>query len=255
MYEFGLIGWPLGHSFSKKYFTEKFNREGLADSCSYELFPLDSIEKLPDLLASRPNLRGLNVTIPYKTAVIPFLDELDETARAVGAVNTIRIEKNGRLTGFNTDVIGFEKSLDILISDSDQSAFHNPHSAIILGTGGAAKAVAHVFRKKNWPFQLVSRKAGPGILSYEMVDKSLLSTHFLLVNTTPLGMAPNLDGCPPIPFEWLDERHWLFDLVYNPPETVFLRRGKMRGCRTKNGLEMLHLQAEAAWKIYSPFHF
>lgn len=242
---YGLIGWRLGHSFSQKIFSEKFAREAIADA-RYELFPLENIADLPDLLSKNPDLRGLNVTIPHKGTVIPFLDELDETARAVGAVNCIKIE-NQKLTGFNTDVIGFEKTLDVGRWTLEKT------SALILGTGGAAKAVAFVLKKLGIAFQFVSRNPiGENQISYENLS-SLLTPHssLLIVNTTPLGMTPNVDTCPDLPFERLSPQHFVYDLIYNPAETLLLRRARERGCAVKNGLEMLHLQAEAAWKIWN----
>lgn len=240
---YGLIGYPLGHSFSKKYFTEKFIREGIVDA-RYELFPLPDVADLPRLLRDNPDLRGLNVTIPHKEAVIPYLHTLDETARAVGAVNCIRI-RAGLLEGFNTDVAGFEESL--------RGALENrraPGEALILGTGGAAKAVAYVLQKKGIGFRFVSRQpAGEREVSYAALREAALPS--LIVNTTPLGMAPAVDRCPDLPFEQLGAEHLVYDLVYNPPETLLLRQAAARGCAVQNGLEMLHLQAEKAWEIWS----
>jgi len=243
---YGLIGYPLGHSFSQKYFSEKFTREGIADA-RYELFPLKNIADLPALLEQNPDLRGLNVTIPHKENVIPFLHELDETARAVGAVNCIKIE-NRKLRGFNTDVIGFGKSLQTV--DGGWWTIHDK-MALILGTGGASKAVAYVLKKLGVSYQFVSRHpVGENQISYADLS-SLLTPHLsLLINTTPLGMAPNVDVCPDLPFERLTPEHFVYDLIYNPSETLLLRRAKSQGCTVKNGLEMLHLQAEAAWEIW-----
>ncbi len=242
---YGLIGWPLGHSFSERYFTEKFERLGLSGECAYRLFPLENIEMLPVLLEKQPDLLGLNVTVPFKKSVIPFLDELDETAFAVGAVNTIRI-RDGKLMGFNTDVIGFEKSLDERFPQIELSG-----GCLILGTGGAAQAVAHVLSKKGMPFKFVSRKkTSSDTLLYSELDEKTTSAAILIVNTTPLGMAPAIDGCPPIPFEFLKKETLVFDLIYNPAETIFLRRAAARGCPTRNGLDMLYRQADAAWDIF-----
>ncbi len=244
---FGLIGYPLGHSFSQKYFSEKFIREGITDA-RYELFPLPDISGLKQVLKDHPDLCGLNVTIPYKESVIPFLDELDETAKAVGAVNCIRI-RNGRLTGFNTDVYGFEKSLRGAVSD-----FYTFKSgrALILGTGGASKAVAFVLRKSGMAYQFVSRIANPDVdlLSYEDLGQLYWSLYRLIVNTTPLGMYPNVETCPELPFEKLSSQHLVFDLVYNPPQTLLLQRSLTQGASVQNGLEMLQLQAEKAWEIW-----
>jgi shikimate dehydrogenase len=253
---YGLIGYPLGHSFSQQIFSEKFAREGISDA-RYELFPLKDIADLPDLLSKNPELRGLNVTIPHKQSVIPFLDELDETARAVGAVNCIKIE-NQKLRGFNTDVYGFANSLTNFFQDNDRPDFFQennlyrrwPEEALILGTGGAAKAVAHVLKMLGIMFQFVSRHpAGENQISYETLH-SVIHCPSFIINTTPLGMSPHENTCPDLPFERLSPEHFVYDLVYNPPETLLLRRARARGCAVTNGLAMLHLQAEAAWKIW-----
>jgi shikimate dehydrogenase len=255
---FGLIGWPLGHSFSQKYFAEKFAREGISD-VRYELFPLENIADLPLLLEQHPDLHGLNVTIPHKETVIPFLHELDETARSVRAVNCIKIE-NQRLKGFNTDVTGFELSLtssaDFPVRPPATSGgLESPrYGALILGTGGASKAVAYVLKKLGIPFQFVTRKpSGDNHISYNDLKKDdafIIHHSSLIVNTTPLGMSPHTNSCPDLPFEQLMPQHLVYDLVYNPAETLLLQRAKARGCTVKNGLEMLHLQAEAAWDIW-----
>lgn len=241
---FGLIGYPLGHSFSQKYFSEKFVREGIEDA-RYELFPIPVIDAVAEILKTHPNLCGLNVTIPYKESIIPFLDELDETARAVGAVNCIRI-RNGRLTGFNTDVYGFEQSL----RNSRTGIWPVAAQALVLGTGGASKAVAYVLRKMGIGFQMVSRKPGAGQFVYADLKDLDWTKYHLLVNTTPLGTYPKTEECPEIPFEKLSPQHLVFDLVYNPPQTVLLRRASERNARVQNGLEMLELQAEKAWEIW-----
>lgn len=253
---FGLIGYPLGHSFSKKYFSEKFARENIADA-RYELFPLEKISGLPALLDGHPELRGLNVTIPHKEQVLPYLEGLDDTARAVGAVNCIGIA-DGRLRGYNTDVTGFERSL--LAWPAFQAAFLQlpAGGCYILGTGGASKAVAHVLKQMNLPFRFISRRpATPDHISYETLTGILAGPHppssisRLFINTTPLGMAPNTDACPELPVHLLQPQDLVYDLIYNPAETVLLQRAEERGCATKNGLEMLHLQAEAAWQIWN----
>lgn len=239
---YGLIGYPLGHSFSKIFFTEKFVREGITGA-RYELFPLPEIADFPALLAQNPNLCGLNVTIPHKQTVVPFLDELAETARVVGAVNCIAF-KNGKLIGHNTDVFGFEMSL----RNTGRTDFGQ---ALVLGTGGAAKAVKFVLGKMGVPFLSVSRQPqGASEIGYDALNHLNFNDFRLIVNTTPLGMAPNLDTFPPLPFERLTATHLVFDLVYNPPETLLLREAKLRGAATVNGLEMLHLQAERAWEIW-----
>ncbi|MCG8331420.1 MAG: shikimate dehydrogenase [Chitinophagales bacterium] len=244
---FGLIGYPLSHSFSKKYFSHKFEKEDIRNS-HYELFPLEDISLFQQLTKDFSNLKGLNVTIPYKQAVIPYLDHMDEGARMVGAVNTIKIE-NGQLTGYNTDVYGFEYSLRRFLEENNKAA----HSveAFILGTGGAAKAVVYVLNKMNIPYQMVSRKDSENNISYEMIDKSLMEKYHLIINTTPLGMSPNEKSKPLLPYEHLSTRHLLYDLVYNPTETAFMKAGTLGGAAVKNGLEMLHLQAEKAWSIWN----
>lgn len=243
---FGLIGHPLGHSFSKQYFSEKFVREGISDA-RYELFPLPDIAALPDLLRKHPDLCGLNITIPHKETVLPYLDELDETARAVGAVNCVRV-RAGRLRGFNTDVLGFEQSLRAVMNAGGEWA---NAKALILGTGGASKAVAWVFGQMGILFLFVSRQpAGEGQIRYEDIGVLPPEDCRIVVNTTPLGTYPETDQCPAIPFDWLRPEHLVFDLIYNPPETLLLRRAAERGCTVKNGLDMLHFQAERAWEIF-----
>jgi shikimate dehydrogenase len=241
---FGLIGYPLSHSFSKKYFTEKFAREGIEDAY-YELFPIEHIEALPELIKAHPNLVGLNVTIPYKQAVIPYMQELGPGAKAVAAVNTIKVTKEG-LFGFNSDVYGFEQSLLQAFNAMESQ----PEAALILGTGGAAKAVAFVLEKLNIPAQYVSRSAHPGRLSYEHLDQTIMNAYPLIINTTPLGMSPNVDTFPPIPYQFAGSKHLFFDLVYNPEETVFLKKGASQGSKVQNGLEMLYGQAEKSWQFW-----
>lgn len=242
MKQFGLIGYPLAHSFSKKYFTEKFAREGITD-CQYDTYPIESIEMLPALVKSNTSLCGLNVTIPYKEKVLRYLDGKSEVVRQTGACNCIRIQE-GRLYGHNTDVIGFRRSLE--------SSFPSlPGTALILGTGGAAKAVDYVLTQLKISFRYVSRKPSVNSLSYEQVDAELLSKTKLIINTTPLGMQPNITEAPPIPYEAIGKDHCLYDLIYNPAETLFLRKGQAHGARVKNGLEMLEIQAEESWKIWT----
>lgn len=240
---FGLIGYPLSHSFSKKYFREKFSREGIMHN-HYELFPIENINQLPLLLKNNPELIGLNVTIPYKQAVLPFLHELDPEAAGVGAVNCIRIG-NGRLRGYNTDVYGFKESLLQLIP----VPFHG--KALVLGTGGAAKAVLYVLTGLGIDYITVSRSRGQADLVYEDIDANVLNDTLLIVNTTPLGMAPNVHTVPSLPYEFLTKKHILYDLVYNPEKTLFLDHGEKQGCRIINGIPMLHLQAEKAWQIWN----
>lgn len=245
---FGLIGYPLSHSFSKKYFSEKFEREGIVDA-GYELFPLPRIEELPGLLRQHPNLIGLNVTIPYKQVVLPYLDEVSEGASAVGAVNTILRTTTGKLKGYNTDVIGFETSLCSWL-EKNRGGWSDMH-ALVLGTGGAAKAVAFVLDKINIPMQAVSRSPGNGQLSYAQVSPEVLAQNHLIINTTPLGMSPNVKSKPDLPYTTLSEAHFLYDLVYNPGTTAFMEAGSTQGAKVKNGLDMLYGQAEAAWSIWT----
>ena len=240
---FGLIGFPLSHSFSKKYFNAKFDKEGYSGHY-YELFPIESIEKLPKLVATHPNLMGLNVTIPYKEAVLPFLDKINDEAKRIGAVNTIRI-KPGKLEGFNTDVYGFEVSL------SEKINITAAPQALVLGTGGASKAVAFVFDKLGIPFRFVSRSKKSGHMTYEDLTPDTIANHSIIVNTTPLGMTPNIDTKPALPYDSITSGHLLYDLVYNPETTSFLREGIKRGATTINGLRMLHLQAEKAWLLWN----
>ncbi len=242
---FGLIGYPLSHSFSKKYFTEKFKKEGIFNS-HYELFPLEQIHELPDLIKNNPTLKGLNVTIPYKKAVFPFLNEIDLAAEEIGAVNTIKIE-NGKLKGYNTDVYGFEITL---LEFLPKNAIPNIE-ALVLGSGGAAKAIIYVLKKLNIPYKIISRSRLNGHLTYGAIDKRIMETHHLIVNATPVGMYPYLDDSPMIPYEHLSHNHFLYDLVYNPEKTLFLAKGEMQNAKIYNGLKMLYLQAEKAWEIWS----
>lgn len=238
---YGLIGYPLSHSFSKKYFTEKFLREGIENSV-YELFPIEKMELFPSLIASHPQLRGLNVTIPYKEQVLPFLDELSDAVNEIGACNCISF-RNGKLKGYNTDVIGFEQSLLPLLQP------HHTH-ALVLGTGGAAKAVCWVLNKLKIDFKIVSRSSGNDYLSYDDLNANIISEYPLIINTTPLGMQPNVNTKPSLPYESITEKHLCYDLVYNPERTLFLKTAEGQGAVIKNGLQMLELQAEAAWKIW-----
>ncbi|MFK7771107.1 MAG: shikimate dehydrogenase [Saprospiraceae bacterium] len=245
--QFTLIGYPLSHSFSEKYFTEKFKKENIPNH-EYFLSPLERIEDFLKLLLTHPDLEGVNVTIPYKEKVLPFLDEISVEAKAIGAVNTIKI-KDGKLKGFNTDVYGFEKSLvDFLTKKEKQITVEN---ALVLGTGGAAKAVVFILKKLGIEPILVSRKKGKGDLTYDDLDTIIFEECRLIVNTTPLGMLPDLESCPNLPFHRINGKFYLYDLIYNPEKTVFLSRGESQGAAIKNGLEMLHLQAEKAWEIWN----
>jgi len=244
--KFGLIGKTLGHSFSKKYFTEKFRKLDL-HKASYELFEISNISKFPELLEKAPDLRGLNVTIPYKEAIIPFLDGLDSSAKKAGAVNVINFQADGKKIGYNSDYYGFRKSLEKFIP-----AHHQLH-ALVLGTGGASKAVCAALKDMHIPFQIISRKSHGEILSYEELNQhgDLIENHQLIINTTPLGMSPEVNTAPDLDYDRISKEHYLFDLVYNPEETLFMQKGKLRGAKTKNGLEMLHLQAERSWDIWN----
>lgn len=252
MRTFGLVGYPLSHSFSQKYFTEKFAKESrsIGTDCEFINFPLENINDFPTLLESHPMLCGLSVTIPHKQSVMKFLDEVDEVAGKIGAVNCIKILKTEggmqKISGYNTDVIGFEESLKPLLKP-----YHT--KALVLGTGGGAKAIAYVLNKLKIDFIFLSRTGNPetGIISYNALNHKIISEHFLVINTTPAGMFPDRNVYPQIPYEHLTEKHLLYDLIYNPEETLFLRKGKEKGAVTKNGLEMLHLQAEKAWAIWN----
>ncbi len=238
---YGLIGYPLSHSFSKVFFTEKFHREGLLDK-QYELYPIESIGAIKQLIATHPSLKGLNVTIPYKQSVLPFLDDVSMLPAGLAACNCIKIE-NGKTIGYNTDVIGFEKSILPRLHTSHQKA-------LVLGTGGAAAAVQYVFSKNNIESILVSRQPTLG-LTYAALTETIVKEYTIIVNTTPLGMYPNTDHYPDIPYQFINSQHHLFDLVYNPTKTVFLQKGEVQGASIQNGLEMLEIQAEESWKIWN----
>ena len=242
MRTYGLIGYPLEHSFSKNYFTKKFEAEGLSDA-SFELFPIEDINVFPDVLYNNSTLRGLAVTIPYKQQVIKYIDELDPVAAEIDAVNCIQF-KHGKLIGHNTDAVGFEKSLHPLLKP-------NHKKALILGTGGASKSVMHVLKKLGIEFVNVSRHEVMGNITYGELNEDYIRNHHLIVNCSPLGMYPNIDTYPSIPYEYLSEDHLLYDLVYNPEKTLFLELGKDRGAVVKNGYEMLVLQGEENWRIWN----
>ncbi len=253
MRTFGLIGYPLSHSFSKKYFSKKFLNEGITDAL-YELFPLPEIELLPKLLESQPNLRGLNVTIPYKQLVIPYLDKLDVAAEKIGAVNVIKITPEGYKTGYNSDYFGFLASLTDWfrqLHSRDGMLKLGQCKALILGTGGASKAVKTALDDLSVSYMVVSRQKGSGQLTYDELDSNLLQEYRLLINTTPLGTSPNTEAFPPIPYQYLPKNSYLYDLVYNPDETIFMKKGKERGANVLNGLPMLIGQAEKSWQIWN----
>lgn len=240
---YGLIGYPLGHSFSKKYFTEKFANEGIAD-CSYENFPIQTIDELKTVLSQNPQLCGLNITIPHKQVIFPFLNDRTNLPEGLTACNCIKII-NEKLVGYNTDVTGFEKSL--------LSKLNGHHTnALILGNGGAAEAVKFVLNKLNINFKIVSRKLHNGShLTYADLNETILKEHLLIVNTTPLGTFPHIEECPSVPYQFITTRHYLFDLVYNPAKTLFLQKGEEKGAAIKNGADMLEIQAEESWRIWN----
>jgi shikimate dehydrogenase len=241
--QFGLIGKNIDYSFSKKYFTEKFAL-GALDDCTYENFDLQSIEEFPAIIANNPGLKGLNVTIPYKEAIIPYLNKLSTNAAQIGAVNVIRFTKKGNLKGYNSDYYGFMKSLEPLLQ---------PHhkKALILGTGGAAKAVSFALDKLGILYTFVTREEKEGMIDYNRINATTFDNHQIIINCTPIGTVPNTKEFPPIPYNFFTERHIAFDLIYNPEETQFLKKAKKKGAVTKNGYEMLVLQAEKAWKIWN----
>ena len=238
---YGLIGYPLTHTFSPDHFNKKFLEEGIY--AEYRSFPIASIKEYPALLKANPRLAGLNVTIPYKEAVMPYLDNIDSVARVTGAVNCIAI-KDGKTTGHNTDVIGFEQSLLPLLQPRHRKA-------LVLGTGGAAKAVVYVLQKLGIDHTEVSRSSALGLLTYRELTPDIMAAHTLIINTTPSGMFPNTDAFPPLPYDALTDKHLLYDLIYNPEETKFLTQGKAMGAAIKNGMEMLILQADACRVIWS----
>lgn len=237
MRHYGIIGYPLHHSFSAKYFSEKFEQEGI--EAEYSLYPIgmeDLRLKIEDLFH---RLDGMNVTMPYKQTIIPYLDRLDETAEAVGAVNVVH-----KRVGYNTDCIGFMESIKPLLRDSDRKA-------LVLGTGGASKAVCYGLKQLGIAPTLVSRTPKDGMIGYSDLTEGLMAEHTIIVNCTPLGMVPDTESYPPIPYELISAQHLLFDCIYNPEETVFLRKGRAQGAKTQNGIEMLYGQAKAAWKIWN----
>ena len=247
MKTYGLVGYPLGHSFSQDYFTKKFTAENI--DAQYLNFQIEDIALFPEKVLSAPGLSGLNVTIPYKQKVMAYLDEIDDTAQKVGAVNVVKIIRDGskmRLRGCNSDVVGFENSLRPLLKPCHTNAY-------ILGTGGASKAVRYVLEKLKINYQFVSRTADASnnILSYQQLTNELIENHKLIVNCTPLGMSPKTDACPDIPYQAIDAGHLCFDLIYNPEETLFLKKAKQQGATIKNGLDMLIGQAVRAWEIWN----
>jgi len=245
MKTYGLIGFPLSHSFSQKYFVEKFKQEGISD-CEFKNFPNKNINDFSALIKSNPTLCGLSVTIPHKQSVIKFLDEIDASAKEIGAVNCIKrwqmADGRWQMVGYNTDIFGFEQSLKPLLKSHHEGA-------LILGTGGASKAVSYILDKSKIKFRYISRTSK--YLSYIDINERIIQENLLIINTTPLGMFPNINDCPNIPYQFITSKHLLYDLTYNPEESLFLKKGKEKGAQIKNGLEMLHLQAEKAWEIWN----
>lgn len=240
---FGLIGKDISYSFSKKYFTEKFAQD-LYEDCTYENFDIPNIEDFPRILKNNPNLKGLNVTIPYKESIIPYLDTVSDKAFQIGAVNVIRFTKKGNLKGYNSDWFGFKKSLEPLLQIQHKKA-------LILGTGGAAKAVAFALDQLGITYSFVSREANPNTIDYSLINATTFDNHQIIINCTPVGTSPNTKEFPPIPYNYFSKQHIAFDLIYNPEETQFLKKAKKQGAVTKNGYEMLVFQAEKAWKIWN----
>lgn len=244
MDKYGLIGYPLGHSFSISYFNQKFADEGV--NAKYENFEIASIDQLEEVLASNPELRGLNVTIPYKEKVMPYLDSISPEAQAIGAVNVIRVTHEGKevkLKGFNSDVIGFTKSIEPMLE-----SYHK--KALILGTGGASKAINYGLKSLGLETVYVSRYERPGTIQYERITPEVVREYNVIVNCTPVGMYPHTEECPLLPYEAMDGHTILYDLIYNPDETLFMRKGAEHGAQTKNGLEMLLLQAFTSWEFW-----
>ncbi|TGD58132.1 shikimate dehydrogenase family protein [Flavobacterium humi] len=244
MKKLGLLGKNIGYSFSRNYFTDKFNKEGLADVFTYENYDIDSIEKFPETIKKTPGLIGLNVTIPYKEAVIPFLDGLSENARQIGAVNTIKMETNGKLTGHNTDYYGFLQSLQPLLKEHHKKA-------LILGTGGAAKAIAFGLTEIGIDSEFVSRKPAANTITYGDLNRQSFEENQIIINCTPLGTSPKTELFPDIPYDFFTPNHIAFDLIYNPEKTTFLKKAEEKGAVLKNGYEMLVFQAEKAWEIWN----
>ncbi|OXB06728.1 shikimate dehydrogenase family protein [Flavobacterium pectinovorum] len=240
---FGLLGRNISYSFSKGYFTEKFNDEVFLGN-SYENFDISEINHFSGLIKNNPDLNGLNVTIPYKEQVIPFLDTLSKKAALIGAVNTIKFTKKGKLKGYNTDYYGFKKSLKPLLESHHKKA-------LILGTGGASKGVAFALDELNIPYTFVSREAKENIIDYDLINATTFDNFQIIINCTPVGTSPNIEACPNLPYEFFTDKHIAYDLIYNPAETQFLKNAKEKGAIIKNGYDMLIFQAEKAWKIWN----
>ena len=242
-YQFGLVGKNISYSFSKAHFTKKFEDLNLFDY-SYENLDFQDISELPNFLKNNPNLKGLNVTIPYKETIIPYLDKLSKKASEIGAVNTIRFTKNGKLKGFNTDYYGFQKALEPLLKQHHKKA-------LLLGTGGASKAVAYALTQMGIANKYVSRTSSGDTIGYSQINATTFEEYQIIINCTPLGTLPNTNECPKIPYQYFTSDHIAFDLIYNPAETLFLQQAKEQGAIVKNGIEMLVFQAEKAWGIWN----
>ncbi|WP_194768342.1 shikimate dehydrogenase family protein [Tamlana sp. I1] len=243
MNKLGLLGKNISYSFSRAYFKQKFQDEHIEDT-TYVNFDIEDISKFQDIIENTENLKGLNVTIPYKEAVMPFLDKINKKAKAIGAVNTIRITKKGKLVGYNTDCYGFKKTIEPFIKKHHKKA-------LILGTGGASKAIAYSLKELNISYAYVSRKLSEHVqFSYDTLTEEDVKNHEIIINSTPLGTFPNVEECPNIPYKGITDKHLLFDLIYNPEETTFLTHGKNHGATIINGANMLKLQAEKAWSIW-----
>ena len=243
MKKLGLLGKDISYSFSRSYFKNKFEKENIND-ISYENFDIENIDLFPSIIKNTEGIKGLNVTIPYKEQVIPYLDKINKKAKAIGAVNTIRITKKGKLVGYNTDCYGFKNTLKPFVKSHHKKA-------LILGTGGASKAIAYTFKEMGIKYQYVSRTIKNGVsFSYDTLTEMEVKEHQIIINSTPLGTFPNIEDCPNIPYSAISDQHILFDLIYNPEETKFLRQGKEKGATIINGLNMLRLQAEKSWSIW-----
>jgi shikimate dehydrogenase len=241
---FGLLGKNISYSFSRGYFTEKFEKLKLSKS-NYVNFDLQNIEDFPSIINENDYLKGLNVTIPYKEEIIPFLSKIDKTAKKIGAVNTIKFTKRGNLKGYNSDVVGFENSLTPLLKKHHKRA-------LILGTGGASKAVAYALKRNDIKYKFVSRNPeGKKEISYDSLTHDIMEKHTIIINSTPLGTFPDIDKCPSIPYQFINKNHILYDLIYNPAISTFLAKGNEKEATTKNGLQMLELQAEESWRIWN----
>ncbi|MCH9660870.1 MAG: shikimate dehydrogenase [Bacteroidetes bacterium] len=241
MAKYGLVGKNIDYSFSRTYFTAKFTNEKRKDS--YENFDLECIHHLKELIERSPEIKGLNVTIPYKESVIPILDRMDKEAEKIGAVNTIKKLKSGRLVGYNTDHYGFAKAIANFLPLEEKTA-------LILGTGGASKAIKYVLDAMEFEYKIVSRTPFENRITYSELTPEIINSHYLIINCTPLGTYPNIESCPDIPYHEITDKHLLFDLIYNPTETEFLKRGFAKGAKVTNGLKMLEYQAEKAWSIW-----